>query len=104
MNNFISFPDDAHMYDIALIVIKKGEVAGCRFVHKAQRSTCFYLLTGVPGQRYTNHFVEYLSQTAAINSQGRTSSPKIRGIKIFQCLLNNDLTWIFEFPVKNLSG
>src|SRR5690606_31334247 len=102
MYNFVSFPDNPHVYNIAFLIIEKGKVSGKGLINKTQRNTVKHLPPCITGNRYSDHFIQNLREPAAINSKWRTPSPQIGGIKILQSLPYDQFTWPFQLSIKNL--
>jgi len=82
MDDVVVGQKNANMNDFTLFIVKKGEVPGFALFDKTQDFTLAGLLMGIPVKHVSVYFVNHLGETGAIDSEGRSATPKKRRIQI----------------------
>jgi hypothetical protein len=102
VDNFVSFPKEADVDDVSLLIVKKGEIARGGLFDEAEGGAHFYLLRGISWDGDSCHFIDDLGKAAAVDAKGRAPSPQIRGIEIFKGLRDHERADVAVFTMMDM--
>jgi hypothetical protein len=82
VDDLFIFQYHAYMRDLAIIIMKKGQVTQRSLLGKVDRFAYVSLLVGVSGQGYAEAFIEYLHEAGAVYAHRPPTAPEIGCIEI----------------------
>lgn len=84
VQNLVVAANNAHVDDVALLVLEESEVSNTGFVHKINGIAVFHLIGCIAGQAYADAVVHILHKSGAVDSRRSASAPQIRGVEIVE--------------------